>query len=162
MLEVVKEKAQIDNEYATEEGAGLKTVKHGESISQKNIDIVLAFYDGVFSQRKVECCHDLMKADYINHSQFVENGRENFKAYFNTFYQKFKHSGTKVELVFADKDWVCLHATHWASNRLFTVKLKCVDIYRLEQGQLAEHWDSVEGLTVFSRLVFFLKSFLRL
>lgn len=133
-----------------------------DAISKNNIDTVLAFYDAVFSQRNVECCNQLMKVDYINNSQFVENGRENFKVYFKTFYQKFKRSGTDIELVFADKDLVCLHATHWATNRLFTVKLKCVDIYKLEDGQLAEHWDSVEGLTVFSRLVFFLKSFLKL
>ncbi len=148
MLKVVQEETHTDNE--------------NQSLSESNIDVVLVFYDAVFSQRTVECCNELMKVDYINHSQFVESGRENFKAYFKNFYQQFKRSGTHVELVFADNDKVCLHATHWASNRLFTVKLKCIDIYRLEEGQLAEHWDSVEGLTVFSRLVFFLKSFLKL
>lgn len=133
-----------------------------EAISKNNIETVLMFYDAIFTQRTVESCNQLMRVDYINHSQFVDNGRENFKEYFKTFYQKFKQSGTDVELVFADNDLVCLHATHWASNCLFTVKLKCIDIYKLQDGQLAEHWDSVEGLTVFSRLVFFLKSFLKL
>ncbi|WP_299003744.1 ester cyclase [uncultured Shewanella sp.] len=162
MLKVVQEPTHVNNEqHIKERNEGVSDEKN-HSLSESNIAVVLAFYDEVFSQRSVECCNKLMKADYINHSQFVENGRENFKAYFNTFYQQFKRSGTHVELVFADKDKVCLHATHWASNRLFTVKLKCIDIYRLEEGQLAEHWDAVEGLTVFSRLVFFLKSFLRL
>ncbi|MCL1126873.1 nuclear transport factor 2 family protein [Shewanella surugensis] len=148
MLTAIKEETHFDGS--------------NEAISKKNIETVLTFYDAVFTQRTVESCNQLMRVDYINHSQFVDNGRENFKAYFKTFYQKFKQSGTDVELVFADKDLVCLHATHWASNRLFTVKIKCVDIYKLQDGQLAEHWDSVEGLTVVSRLVFFLKSFLKL
>ncbi len=123
---------------------------------------VLEFYDQVFSKRNVAICDSVMAENYINHSTFVEDGRANFKQYFNKVFKTFYKTGTNVEKIFIDNDLACLYATHWASNRLFTIKFKAIDIYRIENGLLVEHWDSLEGLNMLSKVIFTLKAVLRL
>jgi predicted SnoaL-like aldol condensation-catalyzing enzyme len=125
-------------------------------------ELVLNFYDEVFSKRSTEICNSVMSENYINHSTFVENGRVNFQDYFAKVFKTFYKTGTTVEKIFIDDDLACLYATHWASNRIFTLKFKAIDIYRIENGLLVEHWDSVEGLNMFSKLIFTIKAILRL
>jgi predicted SnoaL-like aldol condensation-catalyzing enzyme len=125
-------------------------------------ELVLNFYDEVFSKRSTEICNSVMSENYINHSTFVEDGRVNFQDYFAKVFKTFYKTGTTVEKIFIDDDLACLYATHWASNRIFTLKFKAIDIYRIENGLLVEHWDSVEGLNMFSKLIFTIKAILRL
>ena len=128
----------------------------------KNTDIVLQFYTDVFKNRSVEICDALMAEDYINHSELVENGREPFKAYFKHFYKTFGQSGSDIIKVFEQDDLVCVYATHWAKNKLFTVRFKAMDVYRLEAGKLVEHWDSIQALNGFSQFIFSIKAILKL
>lgn len=39
---------------------------------------------------------------------------------------------------------------------------KVIDIYRVENGVLMEHWDTIEGLGFFSKFIYIIKSVLRL
>jgi predicted SnoaL-like aldol condensation-catalyzing enzyme len=125
-------------------------------------ELVLNFYDEVFSKRSTEICNSVMSENYINHSTFVGDGRVNFQDYFAKVFKTFYKTGTTVEKIFIDEDLACLYATHWASNKIFTLKFKAIDIYRIENGLLVEHWDSVEGLNTFSKLIFTVKAILRL
>ncbi|MFT6260178.1 MAG: putative SnoaL-like aldol condensation-catalyzing enzyme [Bermanella sp.] len=124
--------------------------------------LVLEFYDEVFMKRNVSICNILMAENYINHSTFVNSGRENFKEYFTKVFKTFYKTGTKVEKIFIDDDLACLYATHWASNRILKLKFKTIDIYRIEDGLLSEHWDCLEGLGMLSKIIFTAKSILRL
>lgn len=128
----------------------------------KNVSMVRAFYTSVFMERSLASVDDVVVGDYINHSSFVENGRENFKAYFRHYYKTFRESGAEIVHIFEQGDRVCVYANHWASSRLFGVRFKAIDVYRVEGGKLVEHWDAVEGLNGFSRFVFVVKAVLGL
>ncbi len=132
------------------------------AVEDENIALVLKFYDEVFAKRSLDICDELIIENYVNNSSFVDNGRENFKRYFEHYYKTFKKTGTKVEKVFHHNGQVCLYASHWASKGMFTLRFKAIDIYQIEGGQLVEHWDSVEPMTFLSKLIFTLKALLRL
>lgn len=130
--------------------------------SLKNTELVREFYTEVFMNRSVAICDSTMIPDYVNHSILVKDGRESFKQYFEQFYNTFSKSGSEILHLFAEDDLVCVYATHWASNKLFGVKFKAIDVYRIESGKLVEHWDSIEALNGFSRFMFSIKSILKL
>lgn len=127
-----------------------------------NIDIVHSFYISVFKKRDIEVCNESLSENYINHSGLVKNGRENFKNYFKQYYKTFSVIDTEIEHIFESNNLVCVYANHWASNKLFNVKFKAIDIYRIESGILVEHWDSIEAQNGFSRFMFAIKSILKL
>ena len=133
-----------------------------QSSQSDNIKLVSDFYKAVFMDRSLDICDRVIIDDYVNHSSFVENGRENFKEYFKQYYKTFGKSGSDIVHIFEQDDRVCVYATHWASNKLFTVRFKAIDIYKIKDGKLVEHWDSVEGLNGFSRFIFVVKAVLKL
>lgn len=127
-----------------------------------NIDLVRRFYKSVFMDRNVDICDDVMIDNYINHSELVRNGKNEFKKYFSQYYTTFSKSGSEIVKIFSENDLVCVYATHWASNKLFSVNFKAIDVYRIDSGKLVEHWDSIEALNRFSRFMFAVKSLLKL
>ncbi len=127
-----------------------------------NTEIVREFYTQVFMKRSIEICDEVMIEDYINHSGLVKNGRENFKEYFKQYYKTFSKTDSSITHIFEKDNLVCVYANHWASNKLFSVKFKAIDIYRIESGELVEHWDSIEALNGFSRFMFAIKAILKL
>lgn len=127
-----------------------------------NRDIVLEFYTQVFMNRSVDICDEVLSDDYVNHSSLVADGRENFKEYFLQYYKTFSKTNSRIKHLFEDGDLVCVYADHWASNKLFSVRFKAIDIYRFESGKMVEHWDSIEALNGFSRFMFSVKAILKL
>ena len=133
-----------------------------ETTNTDHCEMVKEFYTQVFMNRSVDICDQVMVDDYINHSSLVKNGRENFKDYFLQYYKTFSKTDSEIKHLFEKDDLVCVYADHWASNKLFSVKFKAIDIYRIKSGKLVEHWDSIEALNGFSRFMFTVKAILKL
>ena len=104
-----------------------------------NKELVLKFYDEVFNRWDVSHLDEYMKEDYIQHNPTVEDGREGF----SRFMEKFLSMDPHVEIVgsAAEKDLVFIFFKCTMGNGMVN---KVCDIYRLEDGMLAEHWDVVD------------------
>lgn len=125
-------------------------------------DIVAEFYNDVFTKRDLSICDEVIDELYINNSALVENGRGAFKDYFTKYFSSFPSTGAEIKQIFESDDKVCVYATHWAKRWFFTVRFKVIDIYRVEDGLLKEHWDVIEGINTFSKFIFFIKRLLKL
>lgn len=104
-----------------------------------NKEIVTAFYQEFFNDHNIQAADKYVREDYIQHNPGVPQGREGLKA---AFEQKFKADPTfKLELkrLIQEDDMmsVYLKKIDGEGNTLARV----VDIYRFQDGQLAEHWD---------------------
>lgn len=129
----------------------------------KNKEVVIDFYERMFGRRELGIADTLISENYIQHNNvFIPPRREGFKKYFKQYFKTFPESGTIIERVCAEGDYVFLYARHWASNKLFSVKYKVIDVYRVENGVLVEHWDTIEGLGFFSKFMYMVKPLLRL
>lgn len=129
----------------------------------RNKEVVIEFYERMFGQRELAVADTLIAEDYVQHNNvFIPPRREGFKTYFTQFFKTFPESGTSIERVCAEGDYVFLYAKHWAKHKFFTVNYKVIDIYRVENGVLMEHWDTIEGLGFFSKFIYIIKSVLRL
>jgi steroid delta-isomerase-like uncharacterized protein len=98
---------------------------------------------------------------YVNHNQFVEDGREANRAFWAAFFTAFPDlTATIDDLVIAD-DRVAGRFTYRGTHRgpLFgipptgrPVEMHSIDIWRIAGGEFAEHWDELNMLEVFQQL----------
>lgn len=105
-----------------------------------NKEVVLKFYEEVFNGWDLTHLDDFMRDDYMQHNVGVADGKEGFKEFAAKFLAAKPHM--EIKKIFENEDHVavffkCTMGINGSVN-------KVVDIYRLQDGKLAEHWDVVE------------------
>ena len=105
-----------------------------------NKEIVLTFIDRVFNSWDLTDCDSFMREDYRQHSPNVKDGREGFKEFAARFFEAKPHM--HVFRTAEDGDLVFVFFKCTFENRKEAAKV--CDIYRLEDGKLAEHWDVLQ------------------
>jgi predicted SnoaL-like aldol condensation-catalyzing enzyme len=108
-----------------------------EGISNKQI--VLDFYRDVFNGWDVSKVAEYVSPSYIQHNPTVKDGLEGFEKFIRFFTGLEPH----CEIIRCDEvgDIVYVFFRCTLGNGMVN---KVMDIYRLEDGMLAEHWDVVE------------------
>ena len=110
---------------------------------KENIAIIKAFYEEVFNAHINDrtVIDRFMRDDYIQHGDIIPDGKDAFIDMTDHFFQLLPRM--EIKKVFAnDRDEVavffkCICEKNGSVN-------KVVDIFRLKDGKLAEHWDVVE------------------
>ncbi|MED7789590.1 ester cyclase [Francisella sp. 19X1-34] len=125
----------------------------------ENKKLVRKFYEEMFCHRRVKESSLMLSENYIqNNNTFIPPGRDGFVKFFNKFVKKFKASGCDIINVCGEDDIVYLYATHWVLFLKMKLKWKVIDIYRVKDGELVEHWDSIEPTTTLSRIIYLFKA----
>ncbi|MBQ9412625.1 MAG: nuclear transport factor 2 family protein [Oscillospiraceae bacterium] len=106
-----------------------------------NKEIVLAFYDKVFSAWDLGPVDQFMKPDYRQHSPEAKDGRDGFKEFAAGFFQ----GKPKFDIKNIAEDGDMVYVFFQCSFANGTAAKVC-DIYRLEDGLLAEHWDVLQPI----------------
>lgn len=126
-----------------------------------NQDIVGLVGNSVFNEHDFSVLEDYMREDYIQHNPLVPQGREGFRTFFETTFEAIPDWSYSLKNIIADGDFVWVYGTYagtqkgdWlgipASGKNFA--FDAVDIFRLEDGQLAEHWDVMDVYGLFTQL----------
>lgn len=109
------------------------------SIQERNKALVLEAFDTLFNQRDYAAAEKYWSPQYIQHSAHIEPGREGlFRLIRNTPATLRYEPG----LILAEGDWVMVHGRF--SDFGHTANWIAVDILRIENGVLAEHWDVLQ------------------
>lgn len=133
-------------------------VDHGStpmsSHSNRNKQIVLLAFDTLFNQRDYVAAERYWSPSYIQHSAHLEPGREGLFAEVKQSPPSLRYENS---LAMADGELVMLHGRFSGTGR--PANWIALDILRLEDGVLVEHWDvlqdevtqeqSVSGLPMF-------------
>lgn len=115
------------------------------SAIEHNKKIVTDFYEGVFLKHKVKEYSDrYIGAQYIQHNPHVPNGKAPFVDYFTGYFKENPEAQNVIKRVIADKDLVVLHV-HSKQNKADR-GVAIVDIFRLENGKIVEHWDVQQAI----------------
>lgn len=127
-----------------------------------NRKLVESFITAVFVDHDLSDLGRYLRDDYIQHNPDVAQGRAGFEEFFETTFRAMPDFRYTVKQIVADGDRVWVYstttATHtgapWldvapAGNRL---SFDVVDMFRLEDGKIAEHWDVADTLGLFSQL----------
>lgn len=105
-----------------------------------NKQLVLDAANLLFVQHKVDQAVDQYFAPgYIQHNPMVPSGAETMRNFFKGFYAANPGATVIIKRALADGDLVAVH---------YNMKVKpedhgfaVVDIFRVENGKIAEHWD---------------------
>jgi predicted SnoaL-like aldol condensation-catalyzing enzyme len=106
-----------------------------QSQIEKNKAIVIDFFTKVFNEHKVDEGLANFKPDYIQHNPNIPTGLETIR---NAFKQT-TTTQTDIKKIIAEGDLVVVH--HHFKFAPDSLGMAVVDIFRIEGGKIAEHWD---------------------
>ncbi|HUL34607.1 MAG TPA: ester cyclase [Candidatus Eisenbacteria bacterium] len=110
-----------------------------QSKEVRNKALVLAAFDTLFNKRDYAAAEKYWSPRYIQHSAHIEPGREGL---FNLIKNTPMTLRYEPGLILAEDDWVMVHGRF--SDFGHTANRIAVDILRVEDGVLAEHWDVLQ------------------
>ena len=107
-------------------------------------EIVIAFATAVFINFNAGAAKDLLKEDYIQHNPAVPTGAAPILG----FIPALKESGIEVDThrLIAEDDMVVVHSTYKNAKLFGGDTLVAFDVFRVEDGKVAEHWDNLQPL----------------
>jgi predicted SnoaL-like aldol condensation-catalyzing enzyme len=106
---------------------------------EKNKKLVLEAFEEAFNKRDPQAYERYWSPDYIQHSAHIEPGRAGLKKIIDATPPEMKY---EAGLTMAEGDYVMIHGRF--SNIGLPVNWVTLDIVRVENGLLAEHWDVVQ------------------
>ncbi len=111
---------------------------------EANKKAVLEFYEAGLNKKDFEAASKYFGPKYIQHNPGAPDGIEGFKTFVNFLREKFPNSHSEIKKTFAEGDFVILHVH--AVREPGTRGRAIVDIFRLENGKIVEHWDVAQDI----------------
>jgi predicted SnoaL-like aldol condensation-catalyzing enzyme len=111
---------------------------------EANKALVRALYERVFNEHDVAAADSLMRPDYIQHNPNVPGGRDGFKQAFSEMFRLVPDAHVQVLHLVAEGDLVVAHVLNTATVPGTTTRIEQpgLDLFRVQDGRLAEHWDA--------------------
>ena len=131
------------------------------STPEKNKEVVEVLYNMVFRGHDFSRLDEIMRDDYIQHNEDVAGGKEGFRKFFEQTFKSIPDFSYTMKKIVADGDIVMMfstttgtHTGEWVGNPATGNKLNfdVVDIFRIQDGKIAEHWDVADTLKLFQQL----------
>ncbi|WP_456294624.1 ester cyclase [Vibrio sp. AK197] len=112
-----------------------------EALSQKeqNRQTVLNFYEAGLNKKDADEALKYVGDVYIQHNPHAADGPEGFRGFVTFLREKYPQSHSEITASFVDGDYVILHVH--AVRSPGTRGVAIVDIFRLDNGKIVEHWD---------------------
>jgi predicted SnoaL-like aldol condensation-catalyzing enzyme len=119
-------------------GERFPTAEPALAVEERSKAIALKAIRGVFIERDVRIVEELFAPDYIQHNPTIPNGRDAIAALLGSLPQGFRY---EPGMVVAEGSIVMIHGRYvgWAPEPMVAV-----DIFRVENGRLVEHWDVLQ------------------
>lgn len=140
--------------FAQQNGNG--TIQMNNEEERSNKAVVLALTEA-FNQRNTSALDDLVAQDIIEHRPGIQSGLNSTKQFLNSLITAFPDFQSNIDHIVAEGDKVIVFTTTNGTHQgpfIFApvpptgkqVSFKTADIYRIENGKIAEHWDVIEIL----------------
>ena len=127
-----------------------------------NKKLVEDFCNTVFVNHDLSGLERFVKTEYIQHNADVAQGREGFKGFFEQTFKAMPDFKYTLKKIVADGDMVWIFSTTTATHtdapwldmppKGAKLDFDVVDIFRIEDGLIAEHWDVADTWGLFGQL----------
>jgi predicted SnoaL-like aldol condensation-catalyzing enzyme len=105
---------------------------------------VVEFYEQAINRKDFDAASKYLGPRYIQHNPTAPDGAEGLKGFIGFLKSKFPSSKSEIKRVFAEGDFVILHVHGVREPGERGVAI--IDIFRLENGKIVEHWDVVQPI----------------
>ena len=131
------------------------------STPAENKRLVETLYRTVFQDHDFSDLDDIMRDDYIQHNPDTPQGKAGFKKFFEEIFDSIPDFRYTMKNIVAEGEYVMMYSTttgthekEWLGNPPTGNKLnfEVVDIFRIEDGKIAEHWDVADTLKLFTQV----------
>jgi len=126
---------------------------------ENNKRIVQEFYEVVFQKHDLSAVSRYMHKDYIQHNVDTEQGMKGFIEFHEGFFSAIPDSCATINRMVAENDIVFVYntitGTHTGKGFLHyepsgnRINFDTVDMFRLRDGKLCEHWDVADTRKLF-------------
>ena len=106
---------------------------------EANRQTVLAFYEAGLNRKDFDAARQHFGPYYRQHNPNAADGIEGFQTFVAFMRENTPHSHSEIKGSFVDADFVILHVHKITTPGERGVAI--VDIFRLEDGKIVEHWD---------------------
>lgn len=126
-----------------------------------NVTLISDFAEQVFVNKNLNNLKQFMHEDYIQHNPYVEQGSEGFKRFFQNWFNAIPDFQYELKNLIANDEFIWVYGSYSGthSNEWLGIpathaeyQFDAVDIFRVEDGKLAEHWDVMDLHTLFQQL----------
>jgi predicted SnoaL-like aldol condensation-catalyzing enzyme len=109
-------------------------------------DIVVNFYNAALNEKNPEKALSFLGHKYIQHNPHVPDGIEGFVKFIEFRRDRFPGARNEIKRVIAEGDLVALHVHSVVIPG--SPGRQIVDIFRVENGKVVEHWDVIQEIPV--------------
>jgi predicted SnoaL-like aldol condensation-catalyzing enzyme len=109
-----------------------------------NKQTVLDFYEAAFNNKDVDAALRLIADRYAQHNPLIADGVDGLQARLSYLKDQFPALRVEVKRLVAEDDYVVaqVHAVRVPGQRGTAI----IDIFKLEDGKLVEHWDVLQEI----------------
>ena len=123
---------------------GSSAAMAGSAQEEANRTAVLAFYGKGLNQKDADAALAYVGDRYVQHNPNAADGPDGFRKFIGFLREKFPNSRSEIKRSFVDGDYVILHVH--SVREPGTRGRAIVDIFKLENGKIVEHWDVVQEI----------------
>jgi predicted SnoaL-like aldol condensation-catalyzing enzyme len=111
---------------------------------EANKKTVATFEEAALNQKDFDAASKYLGPRYTQHNPNAADGPGGLKGYITFLRDKFPNNHSESKHIFADGDYVIVHdhAVREPGTRGFAI----VNIYKLENGKVVEHWDVIQPI----------------
>jgi len=110
--------------------------------AEANKAVAIAFYNAALNDKDWDAASKLIGEHYTQHNPAAVDGIEGIKAHVAMLKEKFPLNHGDIKRVIVDGDIVVLHVHSKRTPE--SPGNAIVDIFRIEDGKVVEHWDVVQ------------------
>jgi predicted SnoaL-like aldol condensation-catalyzing enzyme len=117
-----------------------------DSLSKKatmlslNKKMVAEFYQEFFGDKNIAALDKYLTPNYIQHNPGLPDGREALRQGATVWFKGAPKTKIDIQHLSADGDLVYIHLKSKMGDKTNSV----IDIFRIENGKIAEHWDVIQ------------------
>ena len=111
---------------------------------ERNKQFVAEFYDLIINQKDYEKAKAYMGPRYRQHNPLVKDRPEGLRDFIEYLKTNAPHAHSEIVRSFAEGDYVILHVH--SIRQPGTRGRAIIEIFRLENGLIDEHWDVIQEI----------------
>ncbi len=113
---------------------------------EANKKLVQDFEEAAWNGHDVEKALTFLSPNYKQHNPYFADGVEGFREGLSGLIKANPNLSIEIKRVFAENEYVVIHKYAVLDAKADTGKKAIMDIYKIENGKIAEHWDVIEDI----------------